>query len=72
MNARDMVETLTEHDAKMLLLSVLAATLSVVDASDSSRLHAAKCLGITANRFGILDQMRKESANFDAREAAWR
>ena len=72
MNARDMVETMTERDAKMFLLSLLAATLNAVDASDTGRKHAVKCLEMTAARFGILEQMRKESANFDAREAAWR
>ena len=72
MNAIEMVETMTERDAKMFLLSLLAATLSVVDASDAGRKHAVKCLGMTAARFGILEQMRKESANFNAREAAWR
>ena len=72
MNARDMVDALTERDAKMFLLSLLATTLNAVDASDTGRKHAVKCLGLAAARFGILDQMRKESAKFNAREAAWR
>ena len=72
MNARDMVETMPERDAKMFLLSLLVATLNAVDASDTGRKHAVKCLEMTAARFGILEKMRKESENFNAREAAWR
>ena len=48
MNARDMVETMTERDAKIFLLSLLAATLNAVDASDTGRKHAVKCLEMTA------------------------
>lgn len=65
MTAADMVLDLNEHSKNLLLMALLGGVLAVEEAKDKT--YAIKALSATANRFGLLDQLRKDSAEFDAK-----
>ena len=68
MTTVDMVEALPEQAKNELIMSFLGATVFATEASSPA--FAVKRLTITAARYGLLDQFRRECAEFDAREAA--
>ena len=68
MTTVEMVESLSEQTKNELLMSFLGSMVAIMEASNPK--FAIKRLEITAARFGLLDQFRKECAEFDAREAA--
>ena len=68
MTTVEMVESLSEQTKNELLMSFLGSTVAITEASNPK--FAIKRLEITAARFDLLDQFRKECAEFDAREAA--
>ena len=68
MTTVEMIESLSEQTKNELLMSFIGSTVAIMEASNPK--FAIKRLEITAARFGLLDQFRKECAEFDAREAA--
>ncbi len=68
MTAADILDELTDHAKDMLIMSLLGGIAAAEEAADKKL--AIKCLLATANRYGLMDQLRKDNAEFDAREAA--
>ena len=72
MTVFDSVVSLPEHEAKKLLLSLLANSFGVIETARTGgdTKHAIACLAIVVGRYGLLQQMQKERAVFDARKEA--
>jgi hypothetical protein len=68
MDVIGMVDSLPEQSKNELILSFLGATVFALETSNPA--FAIKRLTITAARFGLLDQFRRECAEHDASEAA--
>lgn len=72
MTVFDSVMSLPEHEAKKLLLSLLANSFGVIETARTGgdTKHAIACLAVVAGRHGLLQQMKNESAAFDPRKEA--
>ena len=67
MTAADMVLAMTEHQAKMKLMSLLGSISAVADATNiQSQRTAIDCLIANANENGLLQQLHLDSIMFDA------
>jgi len=67
-SAAEIVLKMTEHEAKMFIMSLLGSISAVADSEGEGRETAVRCLIDNANKTGLLQQFNLDCMMFDAKE----